>query len=36
MDALHVPANVTKWDFCMDLGVLDYTNNRSASIDIYT
>lgn len=36
MDALHVPSNVTKWDFCMDLGVLDYTKNRSGSIDIYT
>jgi hypothetical protein len=36
MNALHVPANVTGWDYCKDKGDFSYTKNRSGSIDIYS
>ena len=36
MDALHIPAQVTSWDLCLDKGDLSYTKNRAGSIGIYT
>lgn len=35
MDALHIPPQVSKWDFCKEKGDLSYTKSRDGSIDIY-